>query len=474
MTKTFYTHTGVYNFTQFNVHKRRSSILIVVVLFILLIMSSLIFASTPSLVTWTDPTPSALKPFDGNAEALAELAGSSLFFYPQARSVAALPYTSGPRTYSNVQYLSGAMVVPATVDQVEKILSNYMGYSKLFPKITEANVLVNEQIGNPKTDINAHVRSIVKYRMLIKIPIPLLSFDEDLIMQHERTHNSISTLIISSPIQYGSGKFEWFPLKNGKTLVTLTQWGDLDRPKGFLVRTILAAMPELKYAVPNGVQGFVLEALRQRLNPDVATKALPMQSIVPSLTLSADQEAQILKLLRQGGTVQFTHRSVWMTTAKHDEKLSFVSSFFNMPTSLAKSKFGLVNPENFTSIYHQVRKVTRTSLSNGGSENDVKVGLGLGVLSIPMHLKLVYIPESESNSVRFFSTGGDVEFVQGRIQFKELSPKSTLVQLTAAGKLGEDPPFLLKMTQYMPYPDYLPTLGSAPIIFEKTRTWLLK
>jgi hypothetical protein len=237
---------------------------------------------------------------------------------------------------------------------------------------------------------------------------------------------------------------------------------------------MLAAMPELKYAVPNGVQGFVLEALRQRFNPDVVTKALPMQSIVPTLTLSADQEAQILKLLRQGGTVQFTHQPVWMTTAKRAERLSFVSSFFNMPTSLAKTKFGLVTPENFPSIYRQVRKVTRTPLANGSSENDLKIGLGLGILSIPMHLKLVYIPESETNSVRFFNTGGDVEFVQGRILFKEVSPNSTLVQLTAAGKLGEDPPFLLKMAKNMPYPDYLPTLGSAPIVFEKTQTWLLK
>ncbi|HEY4713147.1 MAG TPA: SRPBCC family protein [Aquirhabdus sp.] len=474
MTKTLMCHKAMHHIIRFLGQSRQAyrSISIAVIMMVLVGQPS--FASTRTLVKWTDRTPSALLPFDGNAEAVAELAGSTLFFYPQVRSTAALPYTSGPRTYQNVQYVTGAMVVPATVDQVEKLLSNYAGYHKLFPKITEANVLVNEQFGNPKTDTNASVRSIVKYRMVIKIPIPLLSFDENLVMQHERTHNSISTLILSAPIQYGSGKFEWFPLKNGKTLVTLTQWGDLDRPKGFLVKTILNAMPELKYAMPNSVQGFVLETLRQRLNPDVVTKALPMQMIVPTLTLNSAQEAQILKLLRQGGTVQFTHRPVWMATSTRDERLSFVSSFFNMPTSLERAKSGLVNPNNFTSIYRQVRKVTSTQLPNGSTQNDLKIGLGLGVLSIPMHLKLVYLPEAEPNSVRFFNTGGDVEFVQGRIQFKELSPKNTLVHLTAAGKLGENPPLLLKLAKHLPYPDYLPTIGAAPIVFEKTRTWLQK
>ena len=464
---------SIHHFIQLLRQFRQTYRSISVAIFMLLVGQSS-FANTPSLVAWTDPTPSALQPFDGNADAVADLAGSSLFFYPQAKSTAALPYTSGPRTYQNVQYVTGAMVVSATTEQVETLLSNYTGYTRLFPKITEANILVNQQVGNLETDANASVRTLVRYHMLIKIPVPLLSLNEDLVMQHERKRNSISTLILSGPIQYGSGKLEWFPLKNGKTLITLTEWGDLDHPKGFLVRTMLAAMPEIKYAIPNGVEGFVFESLRLRLNPDVVTKAVPMQTVVPTFNLNGAQEAQVLKLLRQGGTVQFSHRPIWMATNERAEKLLFVSSFFNMPTSLDKAKNGLVNPNNFPSIYRQVRKVTTTQLPNGSTENDLKIGLGLGVLSIPMHLKLVYIPDFEQNSVRFFNTGGDVEFVQGRIQFKELNPRSTLVHLTAAGKLGENPPLLLKLAKHMPYPDYLPTLGSALIVFEKTRTWLLR
>jgi len=449
-----------------------------IILFFSLLALPFSFASTPSFVTWTDPTPSALQPFDGNAEALAELTGSTLLFYPQPKKTITLPYNKGPKTYANVQYVTGAIVVSASCDQVEKLLSDYVGYSKLFPKITEAVVKVNEQQGDfshgNTTQSQASIRSIVQYNMRIKIPIPLLSFNENILLQHERTHQSISTLILDSPVQYGSGKFEWFPLKNGKTLVTLTQWGDLDRPKGFLVSTILSAMPEIKTAIPNSVEGFVLESLRQHFDRNSASKALFIDNIVPVITLTNEQETQVIKLLKQGGVVQFNHPPVWLAQKDHSDKLWFVSSFYNMPAPLTKTKDAFANPKNFPSIYRQVRNVTSTPLDNGGSQNDIKIGIGLGVISIPMHIKMAYQPEANNAGTRFYTTGGDVEFIQGRFQFKALDSKNTLVGLTAGSHLGDNPPFLLRLGKNLPYSDYLPTVGSAPVIFDKARIWLSK
>lgn len=448
------------------------------ILFFTFLAQPFSFAGNPSFVTWTDPTPSALQPFDGNAEALAELAGSSLLFYPQPKKTITLPYNKGPKTYSNVQYVTGAIVVSANCDQVEKLLSDYAGYSKLFPKITEAVVQANEQQGDFSRDdtsqSQASIRSVVQYNMRIKIPIPLLSFNENIVLQHERTHHSISTLILDSPVQYGSGKFEWFPLKNGKTLVTLTQWGDLDRPKGFLVSTILSAMPEIKTAIPNSVEGFVLESLRQHFEANVTAKALSIDNIVPVMNLTNEQEAQVMKLLKQGGVVQFNHQPVWLAKKERAEKLWFVSSFYNMPAPLFKTKDAIANPKNFPSIYRQVRNVTSTPLDNGGSQNDIKIGIGLGVISIPMHIQMAYQPETNNAGIRFYTTGGDVEFIQGHFQFKALDSKNTLVGLTAGSHLGDNPPFLLRLGKNLPYSDYLPTVGSAPVIFDKARIWLSK
>ncbi len=423
-------------------------------------------ASAPQPLTWVDPTPSALQPFDGSAESVAELAGDTMLVYPQPKQSVTLPYSQGPKTYRNVQYVSGALVVNASPEQVASVLSDYAGYPKLYPKLTAAKVEAQDQHGEV-------TRSVVRYHILIKIPVPLLTFDEDVVLQHDRTPQSISTLVLDSPIQYGSAKFEWYGLKNGKTLVTLTQWGDLDRPKGFLVNTVLRALPEAKLGIPTGLEGFVLESLRLRFNPDPTSPVATPYYIAPDFALNERQEAKVLKLLQQGGVVQFSHRPVWYNVAGRSEKLSFATSYGMMPVSVEQSKAAFATPVNYPEIYRQVRKVTSEPLPNGSLQNDIKIGLGLGVLSIPMHLKLNYKPESEY-STRFYATGGDVQFMQGRYVLKAVNAQYTLVGLTTASKLGDNPPLLLKLAKYLPYPDYIPVVGAAPVLFDKSRNWLIK
>ena len=422
-------------------------------------------ADTPQPLNWVDPTPSALQPFDGNAEQVADLAGDKMLFYPQPKQTVTLPYTKGPKTYANVQYMSGAIVVPASPDQVGKVLADYANYAKLYPKMTESTIQTQDQV-------DGKIRTVAKYHILVKIPFPFLTFDEDVLLQHDQRQNSISTLVLNSPIQYGAGRFEWFGLKNGKTLVTLTQWGDLDRPKGFLVSTILRALPEAKIGIPSGVEGFVLESLRQRFSPDGSPSVTP-NTVVPTMNLSSSQEALVVKLLQQGGVVQFNHRPMWLNMPKGAEKLWFVSSYAQVPVGLEQAKEAYMTPEHYPEIYRQVSKVTTVPATDGSTQNDIKISIGLGILSIPMHLNLNFKPESEQ-SVRFVSTGSDVEFMQGRYSLKALNAKNTLVGITATGKLGEHPPILLRLGKYLPYADYLPVVGTAPVLFDKSRTWLIK
>lgn len=431
-------------------------------------------ATPHGLIAWTDPTPSSLAPFEGNVEAIASLAGQSILVYPHPNTTAVLPYTSGPGTYTKAQFITGALVVDASPAQVESTLTNYTGYTQLFPKITAAQILVNDKRGDWSTDQRAVIRSQVRYHMLIKIPFPLLTLNEDLVMQHERTHHSISTLIIDSPIQYGSGKFEWFPLKNGKTLVTLTQWADLDHPKGFLVNTVFRALPEIKLALPNSVDGFIMQALRDRFNHDPLPNPTTTSSVMPPMTLTSQQEEQVLKLLQPGGVVQFGHPPVQLSRSGRTDKLWFVSSYFSMPASQARVHESLAEPQNFPHIYRQVRRVSTTALPNGGMACDIKIGIGLGILSIPVWTKLNYMSDSSSNNVHFYSTGGDVDWVQGHINFKALGTDSTLVSMTSTGHLGDHPPFPLNLGINLPYLDYLSTAGAAPVIFNKAKQWLAK
>ena len=93
----------------------------------------------------------------------------------------------------------------------------------------------------------------------------------------------MSLLIIDSPFPHGMGKFEWFALGNNKTLVTLTHWNDLDVTKGFLITTLLKAMPEIKTGIPYGANTFALEALNEKFNGKAKGSVHGLQMDAPQL-----------------------------------------------------------------------------------------------------------------------------------------------------------------------------------------------
>ena len=164
-------------------------------------------------LNWIDPQiPSALAPFADRVDALATLAEDNILIYQHPRQATATPTERGVRHYQNVSFNSSALVVSATPREVRQLLSDYRNHVGLFPTLTEAKPLSSQ-----------NGISQMQYRIQVPVPIPLLSFDEKIILQHQLEEHRLSTLMIDAPIQYGLGQFEWFGLPNGKTLVTLTQ-----------------------------------------------------------------------------------------------------------------------------------------------------------------------------------------------------------------------------------------------------------
>lgn len=208
--------------------------------------------SFAKLVTWSDNIPSALKPFDNNAQQIAAIAQDNILIYAHPATKTSLP-TLNKQPQPIAKFSTAAIVVPVSSQEVAKTLSHYTQYVGLFPTLKSAKVI---ETAGPVSQL--------KYRISIPTPIPVLNFNEDVVMQHQIGQNSISTMVIDGPIPYALGKFEWFNLADNKTLVTLTQWGDLNQPQGFLFKKILNAFPEVKLAIPNGSSAFVLEALKNK------------------------------------------------------------------------------------------------------------------------------------------------------------------------------------------------------------------
>ncbi|KAF7276013.1 hypothetical protein GWI33_011008, partial [Rhynchophorus ferrugineus] len=141
------------------------------------------------LLSWNDPIPDALAPFANNVQLVAKLANQDILIY--SHPVQKLQFNSkkGLRKYNQAQFSSAALVVTATPQQIHDVLKNYSGYVGLFPTLKKAKIIESKDN-----------MSQVKYRIRIPTPIKILNFNEDIIIQHQLTENSLSSLIVDAPI----------------------------------------------------------------------------------------------------------------------------------------------------------------------------------------------------------------------------------------------------------------------------------
>lgn len=410
--------------------------------------------SFAKLVTWSDNIPSALKPFDNNAQQIAAIAQDNILIYAHPATKTSLP-TLNKQPQPIAKFSTAAIVVPVSSQEVAKTLSHYTQYVGLFPTLKSAKVI---ETAGPVSQL--------KYRISIPTPIPVLNFNEDVVMQHQIGQNSISTMVIDGPIPYALGKFEWFNLADNKTLVTLTQWGDLNQPQGFLFKKILNAFPEVKLAIPNGSSAFVLEALK---NKYTAKKVTPLNAgQLPSPQLNT---AQINKIVQVSANAQqpvsIVLNPVTVPYTHGREVLRFTTSYQYLnatPQQLQR----WTQPLSYKEIFpKQIKSIKTTVINTQGQDADFKVSVGLGVISIPFDFKMRFsYPKATENN--FYANGGDLRYLKGQIQFLPQG-NNTLLKMTTTIKIDEKAPFLLKAARSLPYHEMLPALGANAIFAQKVK-----
>ncbi|WP_336953520.1 SRPBCC family protein [Acinetobacter sp. AS167] len=410
--------------------------------------------SFAKLVTWTDNIPSALKPFDNNAQQIAAIAQDNILIYAHPATKTSLP-TFSKQTQPIAKFSTAAIVVPVSSQEVAKTLSNYTQYVGLFPTLKSAKVIET-----------AGAISQLKYRISIPTPIPVLNFNEDVVMQHQIGQNSISTMVIDGPIPYALGKFEWFNLTNNKTLVTLTQWGDLNQPQGFLFKKILNAFPEVKLAIPNGSSAFVLEALKNKYTAKKVTGLTEGQLPSPQLnTAQINKIVQVSANAQQPVSIVLNPVTVPYTHGR--EVLRFTTSYQYLnatPQQLQR----WTQPLSYKEIFpKQIKSIKTTVLNTQAQDADFKVSVGLGVISIPFDFKMHFsYPKATENN--FYANGGDLRYLKGQIQFLPQG-NNTLLKMTTTIKIDEKAPFLLKAARSLPYHEMLPALGANAIFAQKVK-----
>ena len=407
------------------------------------------------IMAWTDNIPSALQPFQNNPQVLASYTQDTIFIYGHPAVKTSVP-TLKSNPQPSVSFTSAAIIVPANTQQVAKTLTDFSHYVGLFPTLKSAKTI--EQSGNIVQ---------VKYKVSIPTPIPVLNFNEDVTLQHQIKPNSIASLVIDAPIPYGVGKLEWFALDEHRTLVTLTQWGDLNQPKGFILKKILNAIPEVKLGVPSTGNAFVLEALRTRF---IGQNIAPLDGgQMPSPQLNAAQLTKITQLSQTSQQpVSFLHAptSIMYTHGREAMRFSTTYQFYKQtPQQLQKWLTPLAYKDLFP---RQIKKVVTTPIQNQGQDADIQVNVGLGVINIPFAFKLHFnYPNATENN--FYANGGDLRFIKGQMGFTELN-QGTLFKMTTSMKIDEKAPFLLRAMRSLPYHDVLPAVGGNAVFVQKIKS----
>lgn len=402
---------------------------------------------------WKDNIPSSLTPFQNKPQLLADLAQNNIFIFAQPTIKTYIPTAKNKNPM--VSFTTSALVLPVSTAHLEKTLLNYLEYPKIFPNLKSAKII--EQSGNITQ---------VKYRVSIPTPIPILNFNEDMIFQHQFTENSLASLVIDAPIPYGIGKFEWFSLGNNKTLITLTQWSDLNQPKGFLVTKILNAIPEAKLGIPTGTNAFILESLRQRFNSNTLTALGPAQ--FPIHTLNASQLEKITQLSRTSNLpVSIIHQPTTVPYEHGAETMRFSTTYQYLdktPHQLQK----WIQPSAYQTLFPRQIKSIKTSILPNKSQNaDFKVSVGLGVIQIPFNFRMNFkFPSDIENN--FHANGGDLKYLKGMIQLHSLK-EGSILKMTSAAKIDKTAPFLLRAVRSLPYHDMLPTLGGNTVFVQKIK-----
>lgn len=406
------------------------------------------------IIPWKEQIPSSLSVFQGKAQPLADLTANRILIYAHPAQAITLPTFKHPQSMIG-KFYTGAVVVPTNSQNVARLLGNYSGYNGLFPTLKSAKVVQQQD------NITQ-----MKYQVSIPTPIPILNFKENVVMQHHLAANSISTIVLDAPIPYGAGKIEWFDLGNNKTLITVTQWGDLNHPKGFLFSSILNALPEAKLGIPSGTNAFLLEALQQHFKAPSYQTLKAGELPKPPLSSSQVQKIAALSQLSQE-PVSFILPSNKVPYQHGLESLRFSSSYQYFAKNPQHMQRWLNAPAYQELFPRQIKDIDIKKIDRNTFDADYKISVGLGVINIPFDFKLRFdYPNSLEN--QFDAVGGDLQFVKGGMQ---LIPQGngTLLNVTSAMKIHDQAPFLLRAMRSMPYHDMLPAIGGNTVLALKIK-----
>lgn len=401
-------------------------------------------------------------------EALAPLLGESqlvLIHNPRTHT-----WTRDGETFEKkATFITSLAVIDAPPAAVRAVIAAHAKYPEFISQIREAEEKKPAKDGEP---------SAVAFETVLNLMVMELDVDYTLAYQDE-PNGDITWQLVEGDFSEHTGRWEFFSLPEGKTLLAYTVWQDFSSV-GFTVRTVMRAQPDLKLIIPTASAAVLMDSLRRRAEgrpredkpPSTVTQDAPR---VPTLSGGAALPLPTIRRLAEAGTLMLIHPAQWFTGAGGTPTdFAFMSAGALVAMPAEKTKSLATNFERFPEFLKgQVDTIKRVPQAEDPLAYDFKLKIGVSVFSIGVKYRLKYTEETPL-VLSYRRVSGEIEHIYGAWEFIDLGEGKSLIWYTTGNKLGAKAPAILKVGQDMPNRDLIIGVSATVVTIQKLLGWLAK
>lgn len=428
-----------------------------------LIAAAVLFAAAPAFAAVPSVRELGVAPED-----LAPLLGKSqLVLIHKPRTHA---WTRDGETFEKkATFITSLAVVAAPVEAVRRVVGDRKKYPEFINQIREVEERKRDEPGAPAQ---------VEFETVLNLMVMELDVDYTLAYTDE-PNGDISWQLVEGDFSEHTGRWEFFALPDGKTLLAYTVWQDFSSV-GLTVRTVMRAQPDMKLVIPTASAAVIMNSMRRRAEglpaeekrPASAAQELPR---VPTLSGGGALPLPTIRRLAEAGTLMLIHPTQWFKgEGGKPTDFAFMSAGALVDMPAEKAKALTTNFERFPEfIGSNIDSIKRVPVDVDPMAYDFKLKIGISVFSIGVKYRLKYT-EEKPLVVTYRRVSGDLEHVYGAWEFLDLGDGKSLLWYTTGNKLGANAPAILKVGQDMPNRDLIIGVSATVVTIQKLLGWLPK
>jgi ribosome-associated toxin RatA of RatAB toxin-antitoxin module len=371
---------------------------------------------------------------------------------------------SGKSKTKKASFISSMKVVQAPPETVRSVVYDVGKYPEFIAEISEVAVQDkgDERIAEFETELN----------MLV------LTAGVDYTLAYRNEPNGdITWRLVEGDLEAHVGRWEFFELPGGKTLVAFTHWQDL-ASGGIKISAVLRAQPDMRLVLPVTWAAVVMESMYKR------AEGLPRDSVMPTHIIQSEPQIPMLstggvqipvtalRRLAEAGTILLIHPRQWFM-AKKGKPTDFLfmgaAAIADMPAEAAQK--AATNFPRFPEFLDQIDEIKRAQDVGGKRRYDFKLKVGISIFTIPVKYQLEYTDVTPL-AISYKRASGELEHIYGAWEFFNIGDNKTLVMYTTGNKMGENAPSLLKVGQDVPNRDLIVGVSATALTIQKLIPWL--